>query len=284
MIIVDLSQVMISNLFKELGTHIETAELNESMLRHFILNSIRSYRSKFVTKYGELVIACDDSNNWRKDVYPYYKANRAKSREESKIDWNAVFTILHKIRDEIKEFFPYRVLHIPRAEADDIIGSLVMKHGNTNEKILIMSGDKDFKQLQTYLNVEQYDPIQKKFLVENDPEKFLKRHIMKGDSGDGVPNYLSADNCLVLGIRQKPVREKKIEEYINKEPEEFCNDDQLRYYYRNKKMIDLTEIPSDIQDLVHIEYDKEAGKKRDKLFGYFIQHRLKNLMSDISDF
>lgn len=283
MIIVDLSQVMISNLMMQLGNHTNT-EVEEDLLRHMILNSIRSYNQKFKDEYGEMIIACDDRNFWRRDIFPYYKANRKKSREKSELNWTQIFEALHKIRDELKTFFPYRVIQVDSAEADDIIGSLVMAKGDTNEKILILSGDKDFVQLQRYNNVKQYDPVQKKFRTTNDPDRFIKEHIMRGDVGDGIPNFLSTDNCLVVGERQKPVLSKKLDVWVNQKPEEFCDDRMLRGYRRNQQLVDLTFIPQNVQDNILTEYEAQAGKDRKNLFNYFIEKKLKNLIESINEF
>ena len=283
MIIVDLSQVMISNLMMQLGNHTNT-EVEEDLLRHMILNSIRSYNQKFKDEYGEMIIACDDRNFWRRDIFPYYKANRKKSREKSELNWTQIFDALHKIRDELKMFFPYRVIQVDSAEADDIIGSLVMAKGDTNEKILILSGDKDFVQLQRYNNVKQYDPVQKKFRTTNDTDRFIKEHIMRGDVGDGIPNFLSTDNCLVVGERQKPVLSKKLDAWVNQKPEEFCDERMLRGYRRNQQLVDLTFIPQNVQDNILTEYEAQAGKDRKNLFNYFIEKKLKNLIESINEF
>jgi hypothetical protein len=283
MIIVDLSQVMISNLMMQLGNHTNT-EVEEDLLRHMILNSIRSYNQKFKDEYGEMIIACDDRNFWRRDIFPYYKANRKKSREKSELNWTQIFDALHKIRDELKMFFPYRVIQVDSAEADDIIGSLVMAKGDTNEKILILSGDKDFVQLQRYNNVKQYDPVQKKFRTTNDPDRFIKEHIMRGDVGDGIPNFLSTDNCLVVGERQKPVASKKLDVWVNQKPEEFCDERMLRGYRRNQQLVDLTFIPQNVQDNILSEYEAQGGKDRKNLFNYFIEKKLKNLIESINEF
>lgn len=283
MIIVDLSQVMISNLMMQLGNHTNT-EVEEDLLRHMILNSIRSYNQKFKDEYGEMIIACDDRNFWRRDIFPYYKANRKKSREKSELNWTQIFDALHKIRDELKTFFPYRVIQVDSAEADDIIGSLVMAKGDTNEKILILSGDKDFVQLQRYNNVKQYDPVQKKFRTTNDPDRFIKEHIMRGDVGDGIPNFLSTDNCLVVGERQKPVLSKKLDVWVNQKPEEFCDERMLRGYRRNQQLVDLTFIPQNVQDNILTEYEAQGGKDRKNLFNYFIEKKLKNLIESINEF
>ena len=210
MIIVDLSQVMISNLMVQLGNH-TNAELEEDLLRHMILNSIRSYNMKFKNDYGEMIIACDAGNNWRREIFPYYKANRRKNREKSELNWAQIFDTLNKVREELKEFFPYRVIQIDGAEADDVIGTLAHKFGNTFEKILVLSGDKDFVQLQRYNNVKQFDPVQKKWRTTNDPNRFIREHIMRGDTGDGVPNFLSADDTFVVGSLQKQISQQKLD-------------------------------------------------------------------------
>lgn len=283
MIIVDLSQVMISNLMMQLGNHTNT-EVEEDLLRHMVLNSIRSYNKKFKDEFGEMVIACDAGNNWRRQIFPYYKANRRKSREKSELNWTQIFEALHNIRNELKTFFPYRVIQVESAEADDIIGTLVMNYGDTNEPILILSGDKDFVQLQRYSNVKQYDPVQKKWRTTNDPDRFIKEHIMRGDNGDGIPNFLSSDNCLVVGERQKPVASKKLDTWVHLKPEEFCDERMLRNYHRNQQLVDLTFIPNDIQKNIWEEYKAQAGKDRKNLFNYFIEKKLKNLIESINEF
>lgn len=283
MIIVDLSQVVISNFMVQIGNH-TNIKIEEDLLRHMILNSIRSYNQKFRSTYGEMVIACDDTGSWRKQIFPYYKANRKKNREESEIDWPALFQVLDKVKGELKECFPYRVVQAKNAEADDVIGTLVAEFGNTSEKILIISGDKDFRQLQTYMNVFQYDPVRKKNIVENQPELYLKEHIIRGDKGDGVPNFLSPDDSLVLNTRQKSISAKKLEVWLKQSPEVFCDQQMLRGWKRNEQMVSLEFIPSNIREAIIEQYKAEAGKDRSKLFNYFIAKGLKNLMTDISQF
>lgn len=283
MIIMDLSQVMISNLMVQLGNH-TNAEIEEDLLRHMILNSVRSYNVKFKAEFGEMIIACDAGNNWRRQVFPYYKANRRKNREKSEINWTTVFETLNKVRDELKEFFPYRVIHVNGAEADDVIGSLAQTYGNTNEPILILSGDKDFVQLQSFMNVKQFDPVQKKWRKTNDPDRFIKEHIIRGDTGDGVPNFLSADDTFVVGSRQKPISQKKLDQWLDADPKEFCDEKMLRGYMRNQQLVDLNFIPPEIKKEVLVQYEEQAGKGRDKLFNYFIDRRLKLLVESINEF
>jgi hypothetical protein len=283
MIIMDLSQVMISNLMIQLGNH-TNADIEEDLLRHMVLNSVRAYNVKFKNEFGEMIIACDAGNNWRRQVFPYYKANRRKNREKSEINWTAVFETLNKVRDELKDYCPYRVIRVDGAEADDIIGTLAQTYGNTNEKILILSGDKDFVQLQAYMNVQQFDPVQKKWRKTNDVDKFIKEHIIRGDTGDGVPNFLSADDTFVVGARQKPISQKKLDQWLVSDPKEFCDEKMLRGYLRNQQLVDLNFIPPDIKKEVLVQYEQQAGKGRDKLFNYFIERRLKLLLESINEF
>lgn len=284
MILLDLSQVMISNVMFQVGQH--TDAIQPDLLRHMVLNTIRSLKVKFGSEYGELVIAADDRKYWRRDLFPAYKGNRKADRAKSNIDWHALFDSLNEVKQEIKEFFPYRVIQIEGAEADDVIGSLCMKFGselNNGDKILILSGDKDFVQLQTYGNVRQYDPVRKKDLASNNPDLFREHLILTGDRGDGVPNVLSPDNCIIEGLRQKPLRETKIEELLkadfNSLPEEL-----RRNWTRNRMLIDLRAIPPGIQAAVATEFDLQANKPRNKMFNYFIQHKMKILMESINEF
>jgi len=277
---------MIANLMAQIGNH-TNMQLEEDLLRHMILNSIRTIRSKFHSEYGELVIACDDKKYWRRDVFPYYKAHRKKAREASELDWNAIFSCLNKVREELKEFFPYKTIQVDGAEADDIIGTLCHEYGlelkpSEYEKILILSGDKDFVQLQVYANVEQYDPIRKKWIKHSNPKAYLKEHIARGDRGDGIPNMLSKDDCLIVG-RQKPLRRKFLDTMLESDTPEL-SEELLRNYKRNQQLVDLTFTPDTIRESVLDKYLNIEVNKRDKLFGYFVNHKLKNLMENIGDF
>jgi hypothetical protein len=281
-IIVDLNQVMLSNLLMQLGNH-TNAQLEENMVRHMILNSLRSYKTKFGSKYGEMVIACDNTNYWRKQVFPYYKANRKKNQEKSEMDWRSIFETMNKIREELKVYFPYRVIDIESAEADDIIATLVEEAPST-EDVLILSGDKDFIQLHTYQFVKQYDPVRKKWITHEDPDRYLLEHVLKGDSGDGIPNVLSSDNCFVVGDRQKPLTQKKIDALIELDVQDKFDHPLFVNYWRNRKLIDLHYIPKEIKEKIIESYKNQVGKGRDKLVAYFMVNKLKNLMESIGEF
>jgi len=271
------------------GIAIATVVINkineEDLLRHMILNSIRQYRVKYKKDFGEIVLACDGANNWRRGYYPQYKANRKKSREESDFDWQEAFRIIHKVKDEIRENFPYKVLHVDECEADDIIGTLA---ANTQEfgqyeEVMIISSDKDFLQLQKYDNVRQYSPLLKKEYKEDTPKLGLIEKILKGDSGDGVPNVLSDDDCLVEGRRQTPLSKKKKEAILA--DIDNTNSDWYRNYQRNKKLIDLSETPDRLKQKILDEFNsQDQWNNKGLVFPYLINKNMKMLIESVEEF
>jgi len=282
-ILLDLSNVMVSNLMASLGNH-KNAEVDESMLRHMCLNSLRANRKKFFNDYGEIVICADSSNYWRKGIFPYYKASRKASREKSELDWNAIFIALNNIREDLVNFMPYKVLRVDRAEADDIIASIGMTYGTplaAGERFLILSSDKDMSQLQKFANIDQYDPVRKRWINNSTPERTLFEHIVRGDVGDGVPNILSADDTFVTAARQKPIRSTQIDAWFAGAE---MNEEVKRNFKRNQMLIDFEMIPDHIKSQVIDQYETPKGFGREKMFNFFIEKRLKNLMDSINDF
>jgi hypothetical protein len=282
MIIFDFNQVAISNLMEQIGSS-KTA-VDESLVRHMILNTIRTYVKKFKESHGpEVIIACDNKNYWRREIFPHYKAGRKKAREASGHDWAAIFDCLNKIRDELRNHSPYKVVEVETCEADDIIATLTQKF-SASQKVMILSSDKDFAQLQKFPNVEQYSPILKKYIKEPLPALQLKQLIIRGDKGDGIPNILSRDDCFVTATRQKPITETKIIGWMNQEPKEFCNEEMLRNYFRNETLIDLTKIPDSLKTAILDTYESAKGHSKQEFMNYMIANRLKNLIEVIDEF
>jgi 5'-3' exonuclease len=293
MIVVDFNQTAISNLMMEVGGR-NDVEIQVPLLRHMILNSIRSYKQKFGKEYGELVIACDNQNYWRREYFQYYKAGRKKAREDSGFDWKTIFEALNLIRSEIDVFFPYKVINVDGAEADDIIAVLAewSQTNDTNNLLfedpkpfLVLSGDHDFIQLQKYSNVKQFSPVQKKYVKPDiSPEKYIFEHIIRGDKGDGVPNVLSADDSIVNNVRQKPIRQDKIDVWY-KDFEAMPKDvDFKKNYERNKKLVSFDSIPDKIKNSIINSYVEKPQKDKSKLLNFFIEHKMKNMLELIEEF
>ena len=280
MILIDMNQIAVANLMMNLKMN-NSKTIDESMVRHMILNSIRMYRMEHHDEYGEVVLTWDSKHSWRRDYFPEYKASRRKGREESDLNWDDIFGTLNKIRNEIKENFPYKYLEVFGAEADDIIGFLCEE--NRDEKIMIISGDKDFIQLQKFPNVKQWSPITKKDVNGFNPTTYLKEHILKGDTSDGVPNVLSPDNTFVDGLRQRPLGRKKIETWLDMHIDDL-QDEVKRNYQRNNTLINLDNVPENLEKEIMVDFSEAPCGDRSKILNYFIQSRLKELTESIGDF
>jgi len=279
MILVDLNQVLLAGLMAQIAN--QKGKLDEHLIRHMVLNIIRNHVKNFKTEYGEVVLCCDNRKYWRKEYFPFYKANRKKNRDKSSLDWHMIFDILAKLKVELKENFPYKVIDVEGAEADDIIGTLVPRHA-PHEKILILSSDGDFLQLQQNYNVKQYNPSQKKYIISPNPIMDLKEKIIKGDKGDGIPNVLSPSDCFVRDLRQKPITQKVLDKLMS---ESYLEQDETTKanFIRNATLIDLSFIPKEIKEKIINTYE-ETKPAKGKLLNYFIEHKLKNLMEVIEEF
>jgi len=279
MILLDNNQIIIASLFQSIKY---TQNMDEDFIRHLVLNTYRMYRTKFSRQYGELVICHDSSRVWRKDFFPNYKKNRKKQQNKSQYDWNEIHNVMDLIREEIRTVFPYKNIGIDKTEADDVI-AVICKHYHTTEKIVIVSSDKDFQQLQIYPNIKQYSPIKKKFLECENPKNFLLEHILRGDSSDGVPNILSDDDVHINeDKRQKRLTKNKIESLY--EEVKSGSISERPNWERNKTLIDLSCIPSEYEEKILEAYNTQETKGRENLLNYFIDKRLKNLMEHIGEF
>lgn len=286
MILIDLNQVLLSGLMAQINGQ-KNIKLEEDLIRHMILNILRNHIKNFRSDYGEVVLCCDNRKYWRKDFFPFYKASRKKNREKSNLDWNLIFNMLAKFKEELKENFPYKVIDVDGAEADDIIGTLVPRH-IAHENIVIISSDGDFLQLQKYNTgkyiVKQYNPAQKKFLKSENPIEELKQKIIQGDKGDGIPNIFSPNDCFVREIRQKPITKPTLAKLLSEDITKDSNDYVKAGFLRNQTLIDLSYIPKEIKESIINTYEDTKPAPRNKLFNYFVEKKLMNLMDNLGEF
>ena len=287
MILVDLNQVLLSGLMAQIASQ-KGVKLEEGRIRHMILNIIRTHLKNFRQEYGEVVLCSDNRKYWRKEFFPFYKANRKKTREKSDLDWHMIFDMLSKFKQELRDNFPYKVVDVEGAEADDIIGTLVPRH-IMHENILIISSDGDFLQLQMYngrseFTVKQYNPAQKKFVVSENPAAELKEKIIRGDKGDGIPNVLSVSDCFVRDIRQTPISKGKFEKLMEKEYGEWEDENARIGFSRNQTLIDLRNIPGDIREKIINTYEETKPASKGKILDYLIANKLKSLIDVIEEF
>jgi 5'-3' exonuclease len=283
MILVDLNQILISNLMVQTRNKADVKP-NLDMVRQMVLNSLRGFNLKFKDEYGDMVLCSDAADPWRREIFPQYKHGRRKGRVDSDTDWDNIFDIMATIKKELVDNFPYKVMYVENAEADDIIATLIKQQQDMI--YLIISGDKDFIQLHHYGNVYQFSPILKGFIGEqDDPKQFLYEQIIKGDRSDGVPNILSKDDIfLEQGVRQRPINKKRMAEFGNVETNMTLDEDIKKNYLRNKKLIDLSQIPENIENRIINTFKNYKVKDRSLLLNYFMKNKMKTLIEQVNDF
>ena len=282
MILVDYSGIAMGALFARGGGD------EEPLIRHFILNSLRMYNVKHRDEYGRMII-CGDGGSWRKDYYPEYKASRKTNRDKDSRDWDKIFNTFTNVRNEISEHLPFDVIHEFGVEADDIIATLVQEtqEFGKHEPVMIISADKDFIQLHKHSNVKQYSPITRKMVSHEDPVLYLREHIFRGDAGDGVPNVLSSDDTFIdEDKKQTPLSKKKIQTWLDDYDnlENVMPSQAYRNYQRNKKVIDLEEIPQEVRAKILDKYNSLKPTPNMKALNYLIVNRMNNLVESVGDF
>lgn len=297
MILVDYSQVALAAILtfqRELKG--DEAEV-KNLIRHVTLSTLKSYKKKYGKEYGEMVICCDGRKYWRKEYFEHYKAGRKKSRDASDLNWKLIFDTLSEMRADLAQYFPYRVIHVDRAEADDVIAvmakylqdNLLIQEGLVEEsqKILVLSSDKDFKQLQVYPTVKQWSPMQKKYVTATKQEikDWMIEHIVKGDSGDGIPNIFSKDDVFVVGERQKVCSAKRLSEFIENGEAACRNDEEKRNWKRNSVLVAFEFIPEDVsKEIVDTYLSIQPNTDKMKIMTYLMENRCRLLLDEIEDF
>lgn len=298
MIILDYSQVALSNIFQFQSDLKKNKSSSDAVniIRHAILTGIKMYKKKYHSEYGDVVVACDGKEYWRKTLFPYYKANRSKTRAQSDLDWTLIFDTMSKIRDELHNHFPYKVVHLDHIESDDIIATLckwtqsqgMVDKGMYEEKqpVIVISSDGDFKQLHKYTNVRQWSPIQKKFVQCTNPLQYLNEHVAGGDRGDGIPNILSPDEVFVTeGVRQGKMTSRRLQEFVAHGRGACKTESEQRNWDRNNALINFDMIPSNIEQKI-VDTFTSLSPKGDKMsvYNYLVSHRCRLLLEEIEDF
>lgn len=289
MINLDYSAVCVASILA-FSNDLKRGSENEKkdLIRHVALSSIRSYKKKYGKEFGDLVIACDGRNYWRREVFQYYKGNRKKAREASDIDWGLIFNTLSEIREDLIAHFPYKVIHVDRAEADDVIAVVTesTQEFGQFEPVMIVSSDHDFIQLQEYDNVKQFSPMTKKLISVNKKElrEKLITHIVKAGD-DGIPNILSADDVFMTGTRQTPVSAKRLSEFIQHGVGACKNDLERARYQRNQTMVSFKCIPEDVKTSILTSYTEQKPKgDKNSIMNYLIANKCRQLLDSIEEF
>lgn len=250
------------------------ADTKLGMAMHITLNSIKKAWKDFDGKH---VVFCLEGRSWRKDYYQPYKRNRQETRaamtvreqEEDKLFWET----FDKFKDFVTTKTNCTVLQNSRLEADDLIAGFIQNHPNDDH--VIISTDSDFAQLISP-KVKQYNGVadtltthegifdkKGKIVIDNKTKKpkavpnpawLLFEKCIRGDTSD---NVFSA----YPGVRKTKMQEAfedrnqkgfawnnlMLQRWLDHEGKEHR---VLDDYERNKKLIDLTQQPDDIRNVI----------------------------------
>lgn len=266
-------------------------------------NMLLSYKKKYGSKYGNIVLACDSRSYWRKTKYWWYKGHRKHDRQESDMDWDTIFTVINELKDEIKNNFNYKLIDVEGAEADDVIACLC-KYLQTNETvkvgvfedepqdIIIISSDGDFVQLQKYKNVKQWSPRTKKLITHTGSvNEFVINHVVTGDTGDNIPNCLTSTEWAVdraNGVKPKKqtaMKADRLSEFIEHGKEACRSQFEIDNYERNEELVSFDKIPTEVYDSIvgaYTSYENNGSKT--KIFNYLVKNKMKLLLNSVGDF
>ncbi len=239
---------------------------------HLLLNNILSVNSKY--RSDEVVVAVDDTS-WRKQWYEdnkkefseyQYSAYKGNRKKDPELDWKKLFEILKNVEDVLRDYSDIRVIRSEGAEADDVIGviaKLIVQR--KNERVVIISSDKDFKQL---LNdkVIMFDPIKYKEIKMTPEEatKYLTLLIIQGDKQDGIK---------AIGKRIGPKTAEKVYEKLD--VYFYDNPEAKDRFEFNKKLIDFDCIPMNIEKGIISKFDEPQGDfNQMKLLEFCSKYRL----------
>jgi 5'-3' exonuclease, N-terminal resolvase-like domain/T4 RNase H, C terminal len=301
MIVLDYSGIAIASILGYDSKLEGSLDENKNLVRHVILSKIRDYKRRFSKEYGnEIVIACDGGDYWRKKVFPHYKASRKKNRENSDIPWDMVYQCMDDSLDVLRNFFPYKVIKVSGAEADDVMfvmSDVVCKQRGTvvgiesevvGEKCLVISSDKDMIQLHSN-TTRLYSPYKETYATFQPGEtakSFLRKLILTGDTGDGIPNVFSPASTLVDGIRQKAATEKKMKPILESSDLISGTDDPdvKKRIVENARLISFKFVPTEIVNSIIDSYNEPIEGTRMAAYEWMAANNMKLLMNDIEAF
>lgn len=274
-LLIDFSHLSIRNLFADREI-INNPNPEFNLHRHQLITSLLFLIKKF--NPNEVVLGIDNKLNWRKKLYTDYKAHRKAKRDQDVFPWDAYYTYLEELIQDIKDNFPFKVIEQRYAECDDII-AILCKYSPFSGENIVVTSDKDFVQLLSLPHVKIYDPIKRKFMEEKQPKIFLEAKILMGDKSDNIP-----------AIKPR-VGEKTAWKLANNKDEldALLHDAESGKAYRknyklNRILIDFNSIPDVIKTKVLKQYDiyemNEFGSLA--LTRFFKKLKLKKLASDVA--
>jgi 5'-3' exonuclease len=260
-----------AGLYRTLHMNLPAIKENPEFLSHLVLTQILSQAEQFGASKLNPAILTLDSKSWRKEFFPEYKANRVK---DESIPWEAIFTIYNDVMETMRHHSDFYVMRVERAEADDIIAVMAEYFKSKGEPVWVLSGDKDFIQIQDTPKVNLYDPLKKVFRPQQDVATWKKVHIIMGDKVDGIPAIKSG-----VGEKTAIKMVRELDTLLQ------TNLTMRENYERNEILIDFGKIPCDIKESIITEFEtQEHCYNAMKLMAVFMKYKLAKHAQDLQRF
>lgn len=287
--IIDISNISVATLMNNFKPANQN-DISLSIVRHLVLDTLRNNVVKFKGEYPEIVIAFDDNKYWRRSKAWYYKKKRSIDHENSDWDWDRLNSFLHPTFDEIRTVMPYKGIRVDFAEADDVIGVVTKDAVAKGKRVLIVSADTDFIELQKYSGVRQWSPTLKKWVKPKygSPRNDLRMKIIKGDKKDSIACIKARSDYIlskVEGERAPAIRASELEIWLDAvDPTTEMPPEWAARYKENEILRDFDFIPKDIADSILEAYNSPKLGSKSKMETYFMENKLKRMFEKLSDF
>jgi hypothetical protein len=168
-----------------------TPEEKAGLAMHMALQSLNKFYKEH--RPDEIAVTFEGGKNWRKTYTKseqcisgmVYKANRVKDPS-----MEPFFELIKAFEDLARNHTSLVCLSNPLLEGDDLFSGYVQHFSGTGDRIIGVSGDRDFVQLLKHPDFTLIDPATGKKRTCDDPEFYMYEKCFRGDSGDNVISAL----------------------------------------------------------------------------------------------
>lgn len=260
---------------------------NPEFVSHLVFTNVLYTAQKFgASRENPMIMALDTKPYWRDQYYaenrmkfaeyknPKFEKYKGQRQKDDTIPWDAIYEVYGNVMSALQAHSDFFVIGVQGAEADDVIAICAKYYAEKGQESIVVSSDKDFRQLHEPPRVQVWDPIKKCFIPSIVVEHWKKVHAIMGDKGDNIQ-----------AIRPR-VAEKTAEKMVKDLDYLLQTDPDLRERYEfNRTLTDFDRIPSNITQKV-IDTVESQGYNYDamKLLKTFQQFRLAKIAERIHQF
>ena len=220
-------------------------------------------------KPDKIIVAFDiSSSEKRTKIFNEYKAGRHKAPED--------LTIQFPIIKELLKTMNIPIVQKDGIEADDILGAIAKKEGKKGNKIIILTGDRDYFQLvdinvnirypKTIMGKTEYI-IYDNYKINEEygltPEKLIEVKALMGDASDNIPGVKGIGEKTALKLIIQFGSLEKIYEYIEKSDGKEIAKATLNKLIKDKEMAYVSRDLGRID--IEYDYEKDLGINIDSI-------------------